>query len=158
MASPGHFVSLTSVKEALQRNEVVYYFAFRYSVGKERNDRKQIHAQIEELGWKKVPDLESTFVWLGKHPRTDDAVEILKKSAYENYTCRYMMGPLSEVGVLQGTGVSPEQREKANGASNTKILDYFSTPKAAKRDNKGSPSEIVPRRMPLPMDEESDSN
>ena len=155
MASPEHYVSLTSVKEWLKRNEIVYYFAFRYSVGKERNDRKQIHAKIEELGWKKVPDLENTFVWLGKIPRTEDAIEVLKKSAYENYTCRYMTGPLSDVGVLQGTGVSPEQREKTTAESNTSIRDYFSTPKADYK--KETVSEILPpRRIPLTMDEESD--
>ena len=151
MASPGpgESVSMSSLKEKLNEGETVYYLTFRFSVAKKGWDLKKLHAQIEELGWKKFPDLENTFVWFGDNPPKAKATEMLKQSAFNNHTCRCLTAILSDVDEFKGTGVSPEQREMSAAASNRSILDYCRPPSLAD-DTKG-PIELI-----ILSDDESD--
>lgn len=90
-----------------------------------------------ERGWKKLPDLENSFVWFGEDP--PDVTDILKKSSFDNHVCRYMIGILKDVGLLEGTGVSPNQSEGRHPLpggvdhSTPSILKYFSKANKASR-------------------------
>lgn len=140
MASPG--LTIPSTKEKIQNGECVHYLVFRFSVAQEREILKEIQAQIKKRGWQKLPDLENSFVWFGKNP--EDVTDILQKSSFENHTCRYLIGTLTDVGQLEGTGISPERKQQVTaGTDNTPgLLKYFSktsnnTSRALKMDDHG---------------------
>ena len=124
MASPG--LSIPSIKEKIQNGKCVHHLVFRFSVGHERVMLRKIQAQIEERGWQKLPDLENSFISFGQSPQ--DITDILKKSSFENHTCRYLIGTLKDVGLLEGTGISPEREQQMRaGTDNTRggIRRYF---------------------------------
>ena len=121
MASPGLTIPL--IKEKIQNGECVHYLVFRFSVGQERVMLRKIQAQIEEKGWQKLPDLENSFVWFGKSP--PDVTDILQKSSFENHTCRYLIGTLTDVGLLEGTGISPERKQQMTAGTDNSLLKYF---------------------------------
>ena len=125
MASPG--LSIPSIKEKIQNGKRVHFLVFRFSVGHECVMLKKIQALIQERGWQKLPDLENSFVCFGQSPQ--DVTDILQKSSFENHTCRYLIGTLSDVGLLEGTGISPERKQQVTaGADSTHgLLKYFST-------------------------------
>lgn len=144
MAS-GYSLTVTSVGEKLKNKEIVYYLTFRFSVGHKHSYLQGIHNQIEERGWKKLPDLENSFVWEGDSPA--DVTDILKKASFDNHVCRYMTGPLTDTGTLEGTGTAPVVSEGKSGQHVTvpTLLNYF--PKAGSSKSLPDVEQVKPVSM-----------
>ena len=74
------------------------------------------------------------------HIHSNLAAIFPQNSSFENHTCRYLIGTLTDVGLLEGTGVSPERKQQVTTcADNTRgLLKYFNsvtnTPGALKMD------------------------
>ena len=132
MAS-GSSLTVNSVEERLKNGELVYYLNFRFSVGHDKGDLLKVRTQIENQGWQKLPDLESSYVWFGNDAnKPPEVTDILKKASFENHVCRYMTGKLTDIGMFEGTGTRPPMSEGKPGQHTTiqssTIKDYF--PKA----------------------------
>ena len=112
MAS-GYSLTVNSVGEKVKNKEIAHYLTFRFSVGHKYWYLQGIHNQIEERGWKKLPDLENSFVWEGDSPV--DVTDILKKASFDNHVCRYITGPLTDAATLEGTGTAPAVSEGKPG-------------------------------------------
>ena len=95
----GLSLTVRSVEEELKSGKPVHFLNFRFSVGK-KGDLLPIQAKIADTGWKKLPDLENTFVWFGSNP--PEVTDILKKACFDNYICRFLTGSLSGAGLLEG--------------------------------------------------------
>ena len=104
-------LSVSTVKERIKKKEVVHFLTFQFSVAHKNWDLKTIREKVIELGWEKLPDIDSTYVWFGEKPRLKEATEILKKSSFDNHICRYFTGILTDADELEGTGVPPPQKE-----------------------------------------------
>ena len=120
MAS-GYSLTVNSVGEKVKNKEIAHYLTFRFSVGHKYWYLQGIHNQIEERGWKKLPDLENSFVWEGDSPA--NVTDILKKASFDNHVCRYITGPLTDAATLEGTGTAPLVSEGKSGQHVT-LRDY----------------------------------
>lgn len=131
MAQPGSSLTVSSVKEELNSGKPVHFLSFRFSTAHQKWDLEKVHRQIMETGWQKLPDLESSYVWFGSNP--PEVVDILQKASYDNHVCRYMTGSLSDIGLLEGTGVAPVVSEGKSGkqvaAPTSTLLNYGFLPK-----------------------------
>lgn len=117
-------ISTASVRERIQNGEDVFYLHFRFSIG-HGSELPKVHMKVEERGWQKLPDFESTFVFFGSDP--PKFCDILKEFSYENHVCRYMTGTLSECDVLEGTGSAPAKNERKSltPGSTPGLLKYY---------------------------------
>ena len=120
-------LSVSTVKERIKNKEVVHFLTFQFSVAHKDQYLKSIHKEIKALGWQKLPDIYSTYVWFGEKPHLKEATEILKKSSFDNHICRYFSGILTDADELEGTGVPPPQKEplQSTPQKNRSISEFF---------------------------------
>ena len=120
-ATGSQSLTVNSVQERIKDGEIVYYLIFRFSIG--LKNRKVVHSKIEGKGWKKLPVLENSFVWFGEKPV--DVTGILQKVSTSDCVCRFMMGRLTDIGLLEGTGTPPVVSEgQCNTAPTYTLRDY----------------------------------
>ena len=114
MAQSGLSLTVSSVKEDLERGKPVYFLNFRFSTAHEKWNLEQVHRQVMKRGWQKLPDLESSYVWFGSG-NPPEVTDILKKASYDNHVCRFLTGSLTDSGQLEGTGTAPVVSEGKTG-------------------------------------------